>query len=518
MERAGQGRPVTLLITALGGEGGGVMTDWLLAACRAEGLICQATSVPGVAQRTGATSYYLEIFHEKLTETAAEPVMALYPQPGDVDLMVATELAEAARACQNGFVTPDRTVLIASTHRFYLLDEKMGMADSRLDRDQLEATLRRMARRAILGDFDRAARDSGTVINAVLLGAIAGVGLLPLTPAALERAIRDEGKSVDANLRGFNYGLQVARGEVVELRPKPRLPAPDAPKSADQALAELCARVARDYPPAARELATEGVARTLDYQDAAYAELFLGRVDRLLEVERKAGGDGAVAAEAARYLALWMTYEDVIRVAQIKTRLSRLERVRGGAGGKPEQPVVVTEFLKPGLDEFCALLPGSLARPLLAWAERSGRRDKLNVALHIRTSTVFGFALLRLMAGLKRWRRSGHRFAVEQRLIEAWLAAVNDALGRDRALAREIVECARLIKGYGDTHRRGQHNFRRIMAGLAMPALAASGGSGDFYANAAAAIATARKAALADPEGNALDRALVELGAASPAA
>ena len=154
-------RPVTVLISALGGEGGGVMTDWILAAAREQNLICQATSVPGVAQRTGATTYYIEVFHQQLEPGKPEPVMALYPQAGDIDLMVATELAEAGRACQNGVVTPDRTVLIASTHRFYLLDEKMGMGDERLDADQLEKAARAMAKRVVLGDFARAAREAG---------------------------------------------------------------------------------------------------------------------------------------------------------------------------------------------------------------------------------------------------------------------------------------------------------------------------------------------------------------------
>ena len=136
-------RPVTVLISALGGEGGGVMTDWILAAAREQNLICQATSVPGVAQRTGATTYYIEVFREQLEPGKPEPVMALYPQAGDIDLMVATELAEAGRASANGFVTPDRTTLISSSHRFYLLDEKMGMADSRLDAEKLEKAARK---------------------------------------------------------------------------------------------------------------------------------------------------------------------------------------------------------------------------------------------------------------------------------------------------------------------------------------------------------------------------------------
>jgi len=202
----------------------------------------------------------------------------------------------------------------------------------------------------------------------------------------------------------------------------------------------------------------------------------------------------------------------VIRVAQIKTRMGRIERVRQGAGGKSEQPVIVTEFLKPGLDEFCSIMPAFIAGPITRWAERTGRRDSFNVGLHIRTSTVFGFVMLRTMARLKPWRRRGYRYGVEQKLIERWLAAVGAALKREPALAREVAECARLIKGYSDTHRRGQGNFLRLMDTIVDPALAAANAGPDTDANAAAALATARKAALADPEGNSLNLTLEKLG------
>jgi len=208
-----------------------------------------------------------------------------------------------------------------------------------------------------------------------------------------------------------------------------------------------------------------------------------------------------------------MTYEDVIRVAQIKTRAGRLNHVRQGAGAKPDQSVIVTEFLKPGIDELCSLLPAGPAKRVLAWAERTGRRDKLHLGLHIRTSTIFGFLMLRGMAALKPWRRRGYRFGVEQQMIERWLLAVEAALVRDRRLALEVAECARLVKGYSDTHRRGMTNFLRLMETLVDPALAAISKGPDFYANAAAATATARKAALADPEGKTLDRTFAQLGA-----
>ena len=69
------------------------------------------------------------------------------------------------------------------------------------------------------------------------------------------------------------------------------------------------------------------------------------------------GGDFRLTAECGRYLALLMSYEDVIRVADLKTRASRLAEVRAEVGAEAGEPVAVTEFLKPGLDEFCSVLP-----------------------------------------------------------------------------------------------------------------------------------------------------------------
>ena len=130
----------------LGGEGGGVLTSWLVDAARKQGLPVQATSVPGVAQRTGATTYYIEIVpvpYDKLG--TKEPVMDLYPGPGDVDMMVATELVETGRALEKGFISPDRTTLIASTHRVYTLAEKMAMGDAGYDGDKILAAARQMS-------------------------------------------------------------------------------------------------------------------------------------------------------------------------------------------------------------------------------------------------------------------------------------------------------------------------------------------------------------------------------------
>jgi len=159
-------RPITILIAALGGEGGGVLADWIIAAATARDYPVQSTSIPGVAQRTGATTYYVEIYPAKISELGARrPVLTLTPAPCYVDVMVASELIEAGRAMQNGFVTRDRTTLIASTHRVYTVAEKMQMGDGRFDSAVVLKAARELAKRAILFDMQAQANAAATVIS-----------------------------------------------------------------------------------------------------------------------------------------------------------------------------------------------------------------------------------------------------------------------------------------------------------------------------------------------------------------
>jgi indolepyruvate ferredoxin oxidoreductase beta subunit len=481
-------RPITVLIAALGGEGGGVLSSWLVDAATAKGFPVQSTSIPGVAQRTGATTYYLEIYPARLKELGERPpVMALTPSPGNIDVMVASELLEAARAMHNGYVSPERTTLIASTNRVYAVSEKAAMADGRFDQERLYKALDTLARRAVLFDMAELASQSGTVISAVLFGAIAGSGALPLSREACESAIRQAGKGAESSLRGFAAGFAHAAGER------------QIPASPEERRSVRAGQEVRDaFPAETHRLVEEGVARLTDYQDEAYAGQYLERLRTILDLERKSGASAGykLTNEAARWLALWMSYEDLIRVADLKTRKSRFERVRAEAGAKPHEPVRVVEFLKPGVEEFCAVLPPWLARPIRAWADRRGR--PLNFGMHLRTTSVAGFLLLRSMAWLRPLRRRTSRFQEEQALIERWLAAIRAAAERDTGLALEIAQCARLLKGYGDTHRRGLGSFLSIFESLVegMPEIGP--------ARRAGMIREARNAALADPEGRLL--------------
>ncbi len=467
-------RSVSVLIAALGGEGGGVMADWLMHAATACGFPAQATSIPGVAQRTGATTYYLEIFPVQREHLGGrEPVMSLTPSPGNVDVMVASELLEAGRALQNGYVSPERTTLVASTHRIYATAEKMQMADGRMPEERVLAAARQLAKRALLFDMRRLAEESGTVINAVLFGAMAGSGALPLARAVCESAILRTGKGAQASLRGFAAGYDIAAGA----RPAPAAPPPPPPLET-------------------RRILEQGAARLRDYQGEAYARLYLQRIATL------GNADAKLVGETGRELALWMSYEDIIRVADLKTRRSRFERVRREAGAQDGEPVVVIDYLKPGVEEVASLLPPLLGRRLVAWAAARGKLDAYNVGMHVKTSAFGGFLLVRSLAWLRRWRPRSLRYAEEQALIERWLAAVRAAAPHSTALALEIAACAGLLKGYGETHRRGKSSFLAIL-----DALVENPAAGDAAARAAA-IRKARAAALADPEQKALEKTL----------
>ncbi len=496
-------RTFTMVIGALGGEGGGVLTSWVVAAAESLGYPSQSTSIPGVAQRTGATTYYVEIYpvhHDRLG--GRSPTMALYATPGNMDVVVTSELIEAGRALELGWVTPDRTTLISSSHRVYSILEKSAMGDGRFDPSDLVKTANHLARRPILIDIERLAQASGAAVNAVILGILAGSGEAPIPAGAFEEAIRKTGVAVAGNLRGFKAGLDYIRGDI----PMPEEePAVERRPPAD--IDALLARVSDTFPPETHTILQDGVRRVVDYQNPRYGSRYLDNAGKILAADKANGGAEKgfrLTIEGGRYLALWMSYEDIIRVAALKSRPERMERVRREVGAKADEPVVVTEFLKPGFDEIASVLPPMLGRALTRWKDAKPSRQKFNFAMRVKTNTVLGYARLRTLSRLRFWRPYTYRFAEEWSEIEAWLEALEAASGQSYELALEIAELPNLRKGYSDTHRRGVANYRKVFEEVARPAARAEGDT----AEAAAALKAARTAALADPDGDALKTVL----------
>jgi indolepyruvate ferredoxin oxidoreductase, beta subunit len=491
-------RPITLLMCALGGEGGGVLSEWLMDVARAAGYPAQSTSIPGVAQRTGATTYYIEVFPVPLAQLGGkQPVFSLNPVPGALDAMVSSELLETVRQIGNGLSSPERTLVISSTSRALTTQERMQMGDGRTDSAELARLVQTQSREHHLFDMAAVAKDAGTVVSAVMLGAIAGSGLFPFAREDYEKVVRANGGAAEASLRGFAAAYERINA------PREWLRELQQPASTD-ALAD------DNWPAPVRQMATLGLQRMLEYQGPAYAEQYVSRLRAVLAAERQADPDArhdfAITREMARWLALWMAFDDIVRVADLKSRASRWDRVKREVKLGDGDLLRVYDHFKPGVPEFAALLPPVLAQRLTAWDRARVARGTAPWALPLKVGThaVFGMLSLRLLAGLKWLRPRGSRYAAEQAMIEKWLAGVLDGARRDWHLGQEIALCGRLIKGYGTTNERGKENLLHVLEHLA--------GRGT-PAEAAAAVRASREAALADDAGKALDAALMQHGA-----
>lgn len=508
-------RPITMAILAMGGEGGGVLSDWIVALAEENGWYAQSTSVPGVAQRTGATVYYVELFPKGVDGTALpEPILSTMPTPGEVDIVVASELMEAGRAVQRGFSTPDRTTLIASTSRTYAMPERTAMGDGRVDSTQLVEACLGSSRRFIRGDFARVAEESRSVISAVLFGAICGAEVLPFSRQQFEGAIRAGGKGVETSLVAFDGGHRIATAPpqvdiAIGVRPatasdpdraEMQQATTDPVSLVGPRLRTQAERIATQFPAPARYMLVQGIKRTAEYQDVRYADEYLDRVASIAGLEKYGDGSDKLTVEAARYTALWMTYEDTIRVAFHKTRERRFRRVGDEAHIADGQVLKVQEFLHPQMEEITDTLPTPLGR----WMLRSAVMNKLVVkvthkGIKIQTTSLFGFTVLYLLARLRPLRRRSLRFGLEQKRIDDWLDAVRTYAPRNYELAYQIVECQQVVKGYGETHANGMRNFTALMD--AVPRIAEDPRAADRLANL-------RKAALADEKGEALRAAL----------
>jgi hypothetical protein len=165
---------------------------------------------------------------------------------------------------------------------------------------------------------------------------------------------------------------------------------------------------ARGFAGEARTIVAAAIERLHDYQDHAYVRDFLARLERFQEIERKHGdGSGRLLEETARQLALAMTYEDTIRVADLKIRASRFARVREEAQVADGQILEIAEFFHPRTQEIADTLPAGAGRWLMrtGWArrllDRATRKGKV-----IKTTSVGGFLLLYALSQLKPLRRA----------------------------------------------------------------------------------------------------------------
>ena len=503
-------QPISVLVCALGGEGGGVLSEWLMDTARRAGYPAQSTSIPGVAQRTGATTYYIEVLPTPLTElNGKQPVFSLNPVPGALDALVSTELLETARQISLGMVSADRTRVFSSSSRSLTTLERMPMGDGRLDVQPLLDLVKEFSHESQVWDFSAMAKEQGTMVSAVMFGVIAASGLFPMAREHYEATIGTGGSSA-ASLRGFAaafervHTAQAVQAMLTDVDMTNTLPVNEEP-------------ALTVFPAAVKELAALGFARLCDYQHRDYAIRYVQRLQQVLNAENAfdpthVNGYSA-SREAARWLALWMAFDDIVRVADLKSRASRRQRVALEVKQQDGELLRVYEHFKPGVPEFAALMPAWLAAPVLRFdkARVLKGREPLALPLKIGSHSVGGMLALRMLAGLKWLRPLGSRFAVEQRDIEQWLDAVCTGLREEHGLGLQLAMCGRLIKGYGSTNERAKRNLQHILKHLAPASVNLSP---QWRADA---VRQAREAALTDEAGLALDSKLQALGVAKRA-
>lgn len=507
-------RILSVLITAMGGQGGAVLTEWLVQAAMLEGFPVQSTSLPGVAQRTGSTTYYLELLPIPQDELAdQEPIFSLHPTPGDVDLLIAQEFLELGRAIEQGFASPDRTVILASTSRLYSIYEKSPPGRGIYPGEAIETAARALSRRLIAFDALALGRAHGfQEVNAILLGALAAAKLLPIREQNYRKAVEQGGIAVERNLAAFQLGYDHVNSGRCEERPEPG-PAPGPTHGIQdwEAFAEARAiglgrrgatfrqvigQVEREFPPTLWELLGEGVARLIDYQSAPYARLYLDWLRPLLDLDSAERGY-RLARRFARHLAVWMSYEDAVRVAELKTRPERFARIRTEMGMTDGQVLRVTDFLKPDIDEIYGVLPHALVGRFARWAERRWPGEKRPAfAQKVRTTRFAGFLRVWLLTRLRPLRPISERYRREHMAIAIYRAWVERVARTDYALGVEVAEAATMVKGYGAVRRRGLAAFDRYLEEIVAPLLAQAD-----RALISRLLAEARQRILAAPEG-----------------
>lgn len=465
---------IKIAVLAVGGQGGAVLGNWIVSLAQMGNYAVQMTSVAGVAQRTGATVYYIEM----APVSSSRPVFALNPSINDIDILIAAELMEAGRALQRGFISPDKTTVITSSHRILATSEKIVPGDGRADSQLVLQRLNDASLKLVCYDMEDIARRSGSVVSASLFGALAASESLPFPHSLYEQTIENSKRSVRSSMSAFRESITTAKiaqnrySELVENSSKPNAKKVMA-RGPDPQLKRWNALVSRvtEFPTPAHLYLHAGLRATYDYQDADYATDYMNRVAEFSAID-DASMDYALTSHAAKYIARALCYDDLPHVADLKTRRNRTQRIRDEQLLDSQQIFHTTEYFHPRAEEVISLFPHKLGQwvstrsalvKVIDWACNRGRR--------MRTDQAFGFTVLWLVAGLRKRRRNSFRHMHEMKRINAWAAQALDLCTQDKTidkrdyrLALELIQCQRLIKGYSDTHARGTDRFNRISA------------------------------------------------------
>jgi indolepyruvate ferredoxin oxidoreductase len=415
-----------VIVTGVGGTGIVTIGGILGMAAHLEGRGVGVLDMAGLAQKGGAVFSYVR-FAEKPDDIHAIRVAA-----GRADLIIGGDIVVTGTRKVLASVKHGATTMVVNTSEF-LPGEFTRKPDFSLPSERLKRTIKADAGADNTHFID--ATRLATVLfgqslgtNMFLVGYAYQLGAIPVSSAAIERAIELNGEAVAMNQAAFHWGRRAA---------------------IDRAQVEAMAEPAAEMTGDARHLSEnfeEAVERRVqfltDYQNAAYAARYRRQVDQVKAAEAAcAPGQTALADTVARYLFKLMAYKDEYEVARLYTDGSFLNQVASSFEGDKLR----FEF--------------HLAPPLLA------RRDKTTGLPRKMSFGPWLLSAFRVLAKFKFLRgtafdpfgRSSER-RTERRLIEDYETMLVGMTGRltpdNHAVAVALAAIPEKIRGFGHVKQR----------------------------------------------------------------
>lgn len=497
-------RGVRVLIGTVGGQGGGVLSDWLVRGLLNAGWQPQSVGLLGLSQRAGTVIYYVEAN----PEGDKPPILSPFAVPGDVDLILAQEFLELGRLLQGGFAAKNCSI-IANTYRYLGTLEKMPAEGGIFSSEEIRNAAESLSDNTWLFHAQNMVTEAGLSYlssNAILLGAVVASPIFNLPAEPFHQAIRAAESNVGDNIKAFDLGYKMMRDGTLPRALFQESEVKDWQQMADERAAKLPPGKASQYkqlldaaqqtlPAALNQVLAEALYQLIDYQHLKYAQSYLDLIAEFAD-------DEPLQAVYAQHLALWLTYEDSPRVAQLKTRPERFTGIAKEHGLKPGQKLVVEDYLAPDPQQIYGILPPSLAELVRSVGRRINPEfEKITLEMKIKTSSLHGYYTMALIGWSRRFRLSSWRHQQEMKEINLWQQGIRDWQRQDRELAFLAADAGRLIKGYGRVRDLALADLRLFLTD-ALPLLQQIKTSGgDALASGKKALATIATEAGKGPAG-----------------
>lgn len=465
---------IKILIPAVGGQGGGILTEWLYQSFLIEGYEVQTISLPGLAQRTGSTVYYVEAYKDN--DSVDKQIFSQHPVPGDIDIIISQEFLELGRILEQGYGS-EKTKILSSTHRVYSTLEKLPVAKGVYSQEQLILIADEFSSEFMGIDALGIAKNYGLNelgVNAILFGVLSETCFLPFKKSTFTESIKRGGVAVESNLQAFEIGAgyftdkingkSSKNPDVLELTAgKLGIKLSENDK---KGLILLIDNFRKTCPKHLLEFISEALVRLTDYQDFSYAKKYAEKVEDVMQYDKShPDNDFRLSEIFVKNLALLMSYEDGIRVAELKIRSSRFKKIKDDMKITDDQLFRVRDYLKPDAEEVYGLFPDFIVSPVLKISDKLKLSPKkpFMISQKPETTSFSGFLRLWFLSRFKFSRRYSYRFKKENQNIMKYIEYVNKYSSVDYDLGCLVAKSGSIIKGYGKVRRRTVNTFNSFL-------------------------------------------------------